>query len=46
LKKVLFGYYRIAKGIATILSYAKESIHRWFKTKRSAYRQLCLKLLS
>ncbi len=42
--KVHFCYYRLAKGIAGILSYAKEGIRRWFRTKRPAYRQLCLKL--
>jgi Transposase DDE domain. len=45
-QKVLFQYYRIAKGISAILSYAKEGIARWFKTKRPAYRQLCLCLIS
>ena len=43
-EKVHFCYYRLAKGIAGILSYAKEGIRLWFRTKRSAYRQLCLKL--
>ena len=28
------------------LSYAREGIARWFKTKRPAYRQLCLRLIS
>ncbi|HKM04634.1 MAG TPA: transposase [Lachnospiraceae bacterium] len=45
-EKVLFCYYRLAKGIAGILSYAKEGIRLWFKTKRPAYRQLCFKLVS
>lgn len=44
-EKVNFCYYRLAKGIAGILSYAKEGIRLWFRTKRSAYRQLCLKLV-
>ena len=43
-EKVHFCYYRLAKGISGILSYAKEGIRLWFRTKRSAYRQLCLKL--
>ena len=45
-EKVFFHYYRLAKGIAGILSYAKEGIRLWFKTKRPSYRQLCLKLTS
>ena len=43
-EKVHFCYYRLAKGISGILSYAKEGIKLWFRTKRPAYRQLCLKL--
>lgn len=43
-KKVHFCYYRLAKGISGILSYAKEGVRLWFRTKRPAYRQLCLKL--
>ena len=43
-EKVHFCYYRLAKGISGILSYAKEGIRLWFRTKRPAYRQLCLKL--
>ena len=42
--KVHFWYYRLAKGIRGILSYAKEGVRLWFRTKRPAYRQLCLKL--
>ena len=42
--KAFFCYYRIAKGISGILSYAKEGIRLWFRTKRPAYRQLYLKL--
>lgn len=43
-EKVHFCYYRLAKGISGILSYAKEGVRLWFRTKRPAYRQLCLKL--
>ena len=43
-EKVQFSYYRLAKGILGILSYAKEGIRQWFRTKCPAYRQLCLKL--
>lgn len=43
-EKVFFCYYRLAKGIFGILSYAKEGVRLWFRTKRPAYRQLCLKL--
>ena len=44
-QKVHFCYYRLAKGISGILSYAKEGIRLWFRTKRPAYRQFCLKLI-
>lgn len=44
-EKILFCYYRLAKGISGILSYAKEGVRLWFRTKRPAYRQLCLKLV-
>ena len=44
-EKVYFCYYRLAKGICGILSYAKEGVRLWFRTKRPAYRQLCLKLV-
>lgn len=44
-EKITFCYYRLAKGISGILSYAKEGIRLWFRTKRPAYRQLCLKLV-
>ena len=37
-EKVHFCYYRLAKGISGILSYAKEGIRLWFKTKRPSYR--------
>lgn len=43
-EKVFFCYYRLAKGITGILSYAKEGVRLWFRTKRPAYRQLRLKL--
>lgn len=43
-EKVHFCYYRLAKGISGILSYAKEDVRLWFRTKRPVYRQLCLKL--
>lgn len=43
-EKVFFCYYRLAKGITGILSYAKEGVRLWFRTKRPVYRQLCLKL--
>ena len=43
-EKISFFYYRLAKGISGILSYAKEGIRLWFRTKRPAYRQLSLKL--
>ena len=43
-EKVHFCYYRLAKGIAGILAYAKEGVRLWFKAGRPAYRQLCLKL--
>ncbi|MDO4343608.1 MAG: hypothetical protein Q4C50_02270 [Eubacteriales bacterium] len=44
-EKVHFCYYRLAKGISGILTYAKDGIRLWFWTKRPAYRQLCLKLV-
>ena len=44
-EKVAFSYYRLAKGISGILSYAKEGIRLWFRTRRSAYRQICLMLV-
>lgn len=44
-EKVHFCYYRLAKGICGILSYAKEGIRLWFRTKRPIYRQLFLKLV-
>lgn len=44
-EKVFFCYYRLAKGICRILSYAKEGVRLWFRTKRPTYRQFCLKLV-
>ena len=44
-EKVFFCYYRLAKGISGILSYAKAGVRPWFRTKRPKYRQLCLKLV-
>ena len=43
-EKVFFCYYRLAKGISGILSYAREGVRLWFRTKRPKYRQLCFKL--
>lgn len=43
-EKIHFCYYWLAKGIAGILSYAKEGVRLWFRTKCPVYRQLCLKL--
>lgn len=45
-EKVYFCYYRLAKGIRGILSYAKEGVRLWFRTKRPAYRQLNLRLIA
>lgn len=44
-EKVHFCYYRLAKGIRGILLFAKEGVRLWFRTKRPAYKQLCLKLV-
>lgn len=44
-EKVQFHYYRLAKGISGILSYAKEGVRLWFKPKRPAFQQLRLKLI-
>ena len=33
-EKVFFCYYRLTKGISGILSYAKEGVRLWFRTKR------------
>lgn len=43
-RTVNFSYYRLAKDISGILSYAKEGIRLWFRTKHPLYRQLRLKL--
>ena len=43
-EKICFCYYRLAKGISGILSYAKEGVRLWFRTKRPAYHQLCFNL--
>ncbi len=45
-QKVFFCYYRLAKGIAGILSYAKEGVRLWFRSKRPKYRQLCFRLIA
>lgn len=45
-EKVNFCYYRLAKGAKGILSYAKEGARLWYRPKRPAYRQLCLKLIA
>lgn len=44
-ERITFSYYRLAKGISGILSYAKEGIRLWFRTKLPAYCQICLKLI-
>ena len=44
-EKVSFCYYRLAKGISGILSYAKVGVKLWFRTKRPVYRQLRFKLI-
>ena len=31
-EKIVFCYYRLAKGISGILSYAKEGVRLWFRT--------------
>jgi hypothetical protein len=43
-KKVLFYYYRIAKGIVAILSGARTGIRKWYKPLRERSAQLCFKL--
>ena len=42
-EKVYFLFYRLAKGTSDILSYAKEGVRLWFKTRRPRYRQLSFK---
>lgn len=44
-EKITFYYYRLAKGISGILSYAKEGVRLWFKTERPTYCQLRLKIV-
>ena len=44
-ENVFFCYYRLAKGIVRILSYAKEGVRLWFRTRRPTYRQLCFKFI-
>ena len=44
-KNVFFHYYRMAKGIAGILSYAKEGVRFWFPPERPHCYQLHLKLI-
>lgn len=44
-EKVAFCYYRLAKGVCGILSYATQGVRAWFRTKRPAYRQLRLPLI-
>ena len=43
--QVHFLYYRLAKGIVSILSYARAGVRPWFKTNRPRYKQLKLKLI-
>lgn len=43
-KKVRFHYYRIAKGIAGLLTYAREGVRLWFKISRPKWRQLCFNI--
>lgn len=44
-EKVSFLYYRLAKGTAAILAYAKEGVCKWFKSKRPKYKQLRFRLI-
>lgn len=44
-EKVFFHYYRLAKGIARILSYAREGVRSWFPTQRPMYQQLSIPFL-
>jgi hypothetical protein len=45
-KKVLFYYYRTAKGLAAILAHARAGIKDWYKPKpRVNDPQLCMKLI-
>jgi hypothetical protein len=44
-KKVLFDYYRVAKGVAAILAYAKTGVKEWYKPRpRIRNPQTCMKL--
>jgi hypothetical protein len=43
-KNVLFHYYRIAKGLAAILAYAKSGIKDWYRPLRERDAQLSFKL--
>jgi hypothetical protein len=43
-EKVRFHYYRIAKGIAGLLAYAREGVRLWFKVSRPKWRQLCFNI--
>lgn len=45
-EKIAFYYYRLAKGISDILSYAKEGVRLWFKAERPTYCQLRLKMFA
>lgn len=45
-ENVSFQYYRIARGIRRILSYAREGVRMWFKTVRPAYRQMTLPMVA
>lgn len=44
-ERVLFHYYRIAKGLSRILAYAKTGIKGWFKSPSHKNRQVQLKLI-
>jgi hypothetical protein len=43
-KKILFYYYRVAKGIALILAGARTGIRAWYRPLRERRAQLCFKL--
>lgn len=44
-EKVHFLYYRLAKGTAAVLAYAKEGVSKWFKPKHPKYIQLRFRLI-
>jgi hypothetical protein len=44
-QKVIFLFYRLAKGIAGILSYAKCGVRDWFDPPRPPFRQLSFNLI-